>query len=120
MSMAFEKQPGESEKAFAAFAEYLNLGPERSLELVGRKLGKSKVQMERWSSRWQWGDRVDAHARHLAIIEREATDALVRGKSAVWFSRQEEQRGEEVRLRNELSVAGRATPAPCRGPARGR
>lgn len=34
-AMAFEQQPRESEKAFAAFKTYLELGPERSLALVG-------------------------------------------------------------------------------------
>lgn len=56
----WERQEGESAQAFQAFAEYRNMGAERSLAKVAQKLGKSKPLMERWSSRWHWGIRVDA------------------------------------------------------------
>ena len=46
--LPFEQQERESEKAFAAFSLYLSLGPQRSLEAVATKLGKSKTLMERW------------------------------------------------------------------------
>ena len=36
--LAFEQQPKEGDKAFAAFSLYLSLGAERSLAEVGRKL----------------------------------------------------------------------------------
>src|SRR4051812_35159748 len=48
--LPFQQQPKESDKAFAAFREYLDLGPKRSLALVGEKLGKSEGLMERWAS----------------------------------------------------------------------
>lgn len=75
MKMEFEQRPGESDKAYAAFSLYLSMGPERSLAAVGRKLGKSDTLIERWCSRWRWVDRVAAHAAHLAVVEREATEA---------------------------------------------
>ncbi len=107
MALVFEQQPKESDKAFAAFAIYLSMGPERSLVLVGRKLGKSVGLMERWSKRRDWPGRVAAHSAHLAIVEREATEALTRGKAAQWVKRQEEHRDEEWALRGELIAAGR-------------
>ena len=107
MAMKFEQQPGESDKAFAAFALYLSLGPERSTASVGKALGKSEGLMERWSARWRWTERVAAHASHLATVEREATEALTRGKSAQWLKRQEEHRDEEWAIRGELIAAGR-------------
>ncbi len=36
MPLAFEQQHKESDKAFAAFALYLGLGPARSLSLVAK------------------------------------------------------------------------------------
>ena len=102
MSQSFDQQPKESAKAFAAFELYLNMGPERSLGAVGQKLGKSGALIERWSSRWQWTERVQAHAAHLAAVEREATEAVARGKSAEWLKRQEDQRDEEWKSRGEL------------------
>lgn len=107
MALEFEQQPGESAKAFAAFALYLSLGPERSAREVAGKLAKSEQLIRRWSSRWRWTERVGAHAAHFAIVEREATEALARGKSAVWLTRKEEERDEEWALRGELIAASR-------------
>jgi hypothetical protein len=107
MKHEFEQRPGESDKAFAAFSLYLSMGPERSLAAVGRKLGKSEGLIERWSSKFDWPARVQAHGAHLAVIEREATEALTRGKAAQWLKRQEEHRDEEWALRGELVAAGR-------------
>ncbi len=102
MPLPFEQQPRESDKAFAAFSLYLNLGAERSLATVAQKLHKSVTMLGRWSAKFDWPARVQAHAAHLAIVEREATEALTRGKAAQWVSRQEEHREEEWRTRGEL------------------
>src|SRR2546423_7230516 len=107
MPLAFEQQPKESHKAFAAFSLYLNIGPQRSLEAVGRKLGKSKVLMERWSSKFDWLARVQAHAAHMAIVEREATEALATAKAAEWGQRQQQLREEEWEIHDECIRAGR-------------
>lgn len=57
----WERQPGESGPAYAAFELYRDLGPnERSLVKVARQLGKSVTLMERWSTRWSWKERVAA------------------------------------------------------------
>ena len=107
MPESFEQQPREGAKAFAAFSVYLSLGPERSLAAVGRKLGKSVRLMERWSRRFDWSSRVQAHAAHLAVVEREATEALTRTKAAQWLTRREEHKEDEWGLRSELITASR-------------
>ncbi len=107
MPLMFEQQPRESNKAFAAFRVYLEMGPERSLAAVAARVGKSKVMMERWSRKYDWCGRVAAHAGHVAQVEREATEALTRAKAAGWVKRQEEHREEEWSLRGELIAAGR-------------
>jgi hypothetical protein len=98
----FERQERESAKAFAAFSAYLGMGPERSLSAVGAKLSKSKVMMEKWSRRFDWAARVRAHSEHLAVVEREAAEAVVRAKSVDWAKRYEELREDEWRARREL------------------
>ncbi len=100
--MSFERQPRETSKAFAAFQEYLAMGPERSLSAVGAKLGKSKVMMEKWSRKYDWPARVAAHGAHLALVEREAAEAVVRAKGADWAERYAELRESEWRARLEL------------------
>ena len=112
MSKEFEKQPKESDKAFAAFSLYLSLGPERSLAAVGQKLGKSVVLLQRWSRRFAWKERVAAHAAHLAAVEREAAEALARGKAAEWLTRQQNVREREWEMHEKcIAAAKRALAA---------
>jgi hypothetical protein len=101
MALAFEQQPKESNKAFAAFSLYLNMGAQRSTQAVANELEKSEQLIRRWSARWRWTERVQGHGAHLAAVERQATEAMVRSKSAEWLARQVEQRDEEWRTRNE-------------------
>ncbi|MEI6196826.1 MAG: hypothetical protein WCS42_21125 [Verrucomicrobiota bacterium] len=83
-ALAFEQQNRESSKAFAAFKTYLELGAQRSLVAVAEKHGKSKTMIERWSRRFDWPARVQAHAAHLAIIERQAIEGLAVEKAVEW------------------------------------
>ena len=82
--LPFEQQKRESNKAFAAFRTYLELGPKRSLATVADKLGKSETMIERWSRNFEWLARVKAYAAHLATIEREAIEALALEKAVEW------------------------------------
>jgi hypothetical protein len=58
----WEQQKGESKKAFDAFVVYRDQ-EKRSYAEVGRAVGKSKTQMDRWGSRWHWVVRVAAYDR---------------------------------------------------------
>lgn len=67
----WERRPGETQKAHAAFLEYLRLGyGQRSLSKVGERSGKSRGYervLQRWSSQHDWTARADAYdARELA------------------------------------------------------
>lgn len=84
MPMMFEQQPRESAKAFAAFKTYLEIGPERSLVAVAEKHGKSRTMIERWSRKFDWPARVQAHAAHLALVERQAIESLAMEKAVDW------------------------------------
>ncbi|MGE5528077.1 MAG: hypothetical protein ACM3X6_02915 [Patescibacteria group bacterium] len=68
----WEQQPGESAKAFEAFARYRDMGAARSLAKVSQALSKSKVLLQRWSSAFSWVERVEAWDRHIARQEQEA------------------------------------------------
>ena len=105
MALEFEKQDRESGKAFAAFAVYLSMGSERSLALVGKQLGKSAGLIERWSKRYDWGGRVQAHGAHFATVEREATEAVARGKANEWLKRQQELREREWMMHEKCIAA---------------
>jgi len=101
MTHTFEQQPRESAKAFAAFKTYLDMGPERSLPAVAERCKKHVSIMGRWSSRWHWAERVQAHAAHLAEIERGAIEGLAREKAIDWHKVHEPQKIAEWKLRTE-------------------
>jgi hypothetical protein len=107
MPMMFEQQERESNKAFAAFKIYLELGPERSLSAVAEKLGKSKTLIERWSGKYDWPARVQAYAAHLALVEREAIETAARSKAAVWEKREQELRETEWAMHERAIAAAK-------------
>ena len=104
MPHPFERLPRESEKAFAAFSLFLSLGPQRGLREVARKLDKSLTVVGDWSKKFDWPARVAAHSAHLAIVEREAIEAVARGKSAEWASREQKLRETEWSM-HEAAIA---------------
>src|SRR5437660_1461972 len=80
--LPYERQPGESDRAFAAFCCYRDLGPKRSLDEVGKRLyggqsGRKRAatgRVQEWSSNWQWRERVAAWDAHLDQQTREAQE----------------------------------------------
>lgn len=54
----WERQKGESEKAYEAFSLYLKLGAERTISAVVKELKKSRSLIDRWKDRWDWEERV--------------------------------------------------------------
>lgn len=65
----WEKQPGETSKAYRAFCIYRDAGPDkRTHEYVREELGKSPGYtrwLEEWSSKHDWVDRAHAYDQHL-------------------------------------------------------
>jgi hypothetical protein len=61
----WEKQPGETGRAYEAFRTYLNLGPERTIRGVAEKreaCGQNSVSvrwLETWASRHGWRNRAE-------------------------------------------------------------
>ena len=72
----WERQKNEGAEAFEAFSHYRDLGSERSLVKVGQKLGKSQTLIERWSSNWNWVNRVNAWDDEL---DRQTREELAKG-----------------------------------------
>ena len=52
----WERQKGESEKAFEAFVTYRDMGEKRTLTAVAEKLQKSGTLIRRWKSAWDWAE----------------------------------------------------------------
>jgi hypothetical protein len=54
---AWQRQPGESAKAYSAFAKYRDLVEKRTMAKVGEMSGCSSQNIERWARRWFWTQR---------------------------------------------------------------
>lgn len=68
----WERQEGESAKAYEAFRTYLDQGSERSVRKVAEALAKSRTLIGRWSSENKWVDRVAAWTAEEDRIARQA------------------------------------------------
>jgi len=56
----WDRQPGETSKAYAAFVTYRDLGADRSTRAVGEALTKSEALIKRWSGQNDWVTRAAA------------------------------------------------------------
>lgn len=68
----WERQPGETARAFEAFATYRDMGTERSLRKTGQALNKNLTTIAEWSSKYEWVKRVaawDAEQDRIARAE---------------------------------------------------
>lgn len=76
----WERQKGESEKAYEAFSVYRDMGEKRTFVAVAEKLDKSDTLIHRWKDRWDWQERVRAYDNE---IEREAKRKVVADRKAM-------------------------------------
>ena len=74
----WDRQKGESARAFEAFLVYLQMGPERSVRAVAQKLSKSHTLAGRWSSTYHWVERCRAWDNYLQQEAKKAAAAAVR------------------------------------------
>lgn len=54
---SWDRQPGETSKAYEAFVIYRDAGPARSVRFVSEQLSKSQTVIKRWSSGNNWVER---------------------------------------------------------------
>ena len=81
----WERQPGEGIKPYEAFNCYLLMGDERSFHKVSYELKKSVSLLGRWSSKYNWQERVAAYDEEqlrLARIEQQKEIAKMRKRHA--------------------------------------
>jgi hypothetical protein len=95
---SWDRQKGETARAFAAFSEYRNLGPERSIEQVSQILSKSVQFLKRWSARWSWVERSALFDDHQRKITQDAFEKSMKADGEKWASRLKRQREEEFEL----------------------
>lgn len=84
----WEPQKGESMPAYQAFAEYRDMGEDRSLRAVAQRLDKSLTVIGRWSSRWNWPDRVKEYAGYMDSLEQKAREKALTKKAEDWATKE--------------------------------
>lgn len=73
----WDRQKGESEKAYEAFAVYRDMGEERTVSAVVKKLEKSRTLIDRWKKNYQWEERVRLYDNWL---EKKARQKVVKNR----------------------------------------
>lgn len=56
----WERQKGETARAFEAFAVYRDMGPSRSINKTAQALDKNRTTIGEWSAKYEWVKRVAA------------------------------------------------------------
>lgn len=127
----WERQPGETSKAFYAFTMYRDMGAKRSLTNVARMYNAEtnmRGQMARWSRKWRWVERSHAYDNHLDGIAREEKEAVIKKMKARHLtlslalqskaaSRLQGLDGKDMRVRDAISaiIAGAKLERLTRG-----
>jgi hypothetical protein len=77
LQSAWDRQPQESHRAFAAFTIYRDLAGDRTYQEVAQKLHCSGANVRRWAAKWNWYSRAyewdkyqDQKAQEAQIRER--------------------------------------------------
>ena len=104
MSELWERQPGESTKAYAAFCVYRDLGTERSLEKAGQTLDKPRTRkwLGEWSAKYNWLERAMAYDDYLERKKREEKEKAIlemaerHARLAMAFQQRIAQRLQEI------------------------
>jgi hypothetical protein len=104
MSEIWDRQAGESSKAYEAFCAYRDLGADRSLEKAGKMLSKhrSKKWLCEWSAKYNWVERAKAYDDYIERIKREEKEKAIlemadrHAKLAMAFQQRIAQRLQEI------------------------
>lgn len=81
----------ESDTAFAAFKQYRDMGPDRSIAKLQEKLGKQptyKRQLSRWSADFSWVKRAEAYDADQDEKAQVLLDAAFKEQGTDWATRQ--------------------------------
>ena len=82
---AWDRQAGETSKAYHYFVQYRDYGPERSLLKVSRNCTVTESRLKQLSDEWNWPERADQWDAYVQQIADRAllTEAAKRGRKRV-------------------------------------
>jgi hypothetical protein len=107
--LLWEPQPGESGRAFAAFAVYRDLGPDRSLDkaYAAARQDQSGIKTvpgywRQWCVRYQWVDRAAAYDAAMRAKEQAARERAQAAEAETWARRRAEEAEQEWAASRQL------------------
>lgn len=74
----WERQENETDRAWGAFKEYRDAGPERQIRKLCKQRGHSEKWAHVWAKKWSWRLRVIAWDNHLDAETRDAQVQTIR------------------------------------------
>jgi hypothetical protein len=80
-AMSFDRQPGETTKAYTSFVEYLRLGPQRSVEKTAESMGRGWQTCRKWCERHAWVSRAADYDAHLVSVERVTEEVATKARA---------------------------------------
>lgn len=106
----WERQDGESVKAYKAFCIYRDMGQDRTIrrahevyaDLDENTIREAPPYFLKWSRKFKWVHRVGQYEDHMERIAREAEERAVEGVSTKWAQRLEAMREQEWNLAESL------------------
>lgn len=122
MSDIWQRATDETDKAFAAFCVYRDLGSERSIDKAYQRQNGGKTAprwWEGWSTRYKWVERVKAYDNHLEA-QRRSTMELAQLQAQVTIIQNElsdyltMREGIQKRIDAMRAVNWQATPSDLR------
>lgn len=72
MKVSWGRLTDETSHAYLSFTEYRDMGPMRSIEKVGKKLGKNPVALARHSAKYRWVERARDYDVYMSQRKAEA------------------------------------------------
>ncbi len=125
MNQPWERQPGESPRAYQAFRCYLNLGPgrtivdayrsrepakgrQRSASRASQKFSRTSGRWSAWATQHEWSERAlafDRNETELQDVERKRVAGEV---EEAWAARRSQLREREFAAGEELLAAAKA------------
>ena len=102
----WQRLPDESANAHAAFAAFLQLGPDATLEQAAQASGRTVGAIRNLSYRHHWQDRASAWRQHLATVALTAIETDHTRQARLWNIRQQsfrEQQWEAIQQMLTLS-----------------
>lgn len=103
--LKFQKE--ETTKTYAAFTEYLKLGPTRTVAQLAKKLNQPLPTLERWCYKFKWHDRIKENDERLAVRERNNLELAAAKRGVNWAVRSQKLKEKEWDIANKLMDGGK-------------